>query len=236
MAVFCATPCCSSCVTYDVVAEAISETLNFADRDAGYVASRCDLRSSIATSRPFGLRKSSASVTDDRPIDCNAAMPAFDGFSISENVVRNRVAASSAGVALSVNVARAAATSLNDRPKACDVGKMPVPIARSTAERVVSPVPTSWFSCAAASAASFTPLMPDDRTPMTACVVLPRSALPIFASFDACSTMAIAFFAEIPVVTKADWTWYSDSARSSGLNPTFGLSFSSASPKGFSLF
>jgi hypothetical protein len=62
-----------------------------------------------------------------------------------------------------------------------------------------------------------------------------RSALPIFASFDAFSTMPMALLALIPVVRKALSTWYSDVASSSGLNPTFGDRPRIAFDEGFDL-
>jgi len=133
----------------------------------------------------------------------SAAMAFFVGVSMIRNDVRSLFAATSAGIALSVRVASAAPESLNDRPTAATVDRMPVPSASVTFRIVVSPVPTVFRIRLAASFASRTHLTPDAIVAMIACDVRLMSVAPIRDSFAAAVTCSIAALPRNP----ADSTW-----------------------------
>jgi len=122
----------------------------------------------------------------------NASMALPDGAPIIEMVIFKRVAASSAGVTLSVTVASAAPTSVRVRPKTSAVGRMPVAMALLSCSIFMSPVPTIAFKVPIAELAVIPSLENAAIVPITACVVSSRLAPPTFARLADWRTMSIA--------------------------------------------
>ncbi len=145
-----------------------------------------------ATSRPLGWRMSLASVVDDMPISDSACAAAWVGDDISATVIRSRVAASSAGTALSVNVAREAPKSVIPSPADLNDGRTPVLMAAASLFILMSPTPTMVLRYAAASAASVTSLSPVAMVPIRAWETVSMSARPMRASLLAAVRMSIA--------------------------------------------